>query len=211
MRRLTTPLPLRRWLDRRRHRDGPWGGLLAPAPAGEWVSLDLETSGLDPARDHILTIAAVPVGGDRIHLAQRFEATVRPPSGTGPVADIDAIRHHRLRPQDLAHGLEEHDAVARLLDWLGPRPLIGYRIGFDAAMLDRVVPAITGFRLPNPRIDLAARFRARLHRRNPHAVAGDAGFEAIAGALGVPMLGRHTALGDATTAAACWLALQERG
>ncbi|MCF7221796.1 exonuclease domain-containing protein [Marilutibacter chinensis] len=209
MPRPTIPLPLRRWLDRRRHRDGPWSGLLAPAPTGEWVSLDLETSGLDPARDRILTIAAVPVADGRVHLARRFEATVRPPSDSEPPPDIDAIRHHRLRPQDLAHGLEEHEAVASLLDWLGSRALIGYRIGFDVAMLDRVVPEVTGFRLPNPRTDLAARFRARLHRRNPHAVAGDADFEAIAGALGIPMLGRHSALGDATTAAACWLALQE--
>lgn len=203
--------PLRRWLDRRRHGHGPWGGLLAPAPAGEWVSLDLETSGLDPARDRILTIAAVPVVDGRIRLAHRFEATVRPPCDADAAPDMEAIRHHRLRPQDLAHGLDEHEAVADLLDWLGPRALIGYRIAFDVAMLDRVVPAITGFRLPNPRTDLAQRFRALQHRRNPHAVAGEAGFEAIAGALGVPMLGRHTALGDATTAAACWLALQYRG
>ncbi|AWV05928.1 exonuclease domain-containing protein [Marilutibacter maris] len=205
---MPTPLPLRRWLDRRRHGHGPWGALLRPAPADSWVSLDMETSGLDPARDRILTIAAVPVANGRIGLTERFQATVRPDAGHGPPADIEAIRHHRLRPQDLEHGLEEHDAVARLLDWLGPRPLIGYRIGFDVAMLDRVAPAITGFRLPNPRIDLAAAFRARLHRRNPHALAGDAGFEAIAATLGIPMLGRHTALGDATTAAACWLALQ---
>ena len=36
--------PLTRWWLRRRHGDGEWAGLLAPAPADTWVSLDLEKS-----------------------------------------------------------------------------------------------------------------------------------------------------------------------
>jgi DNA polymerase-3 subunit epsilon len=195
---------LRRWRDRRRHGQGPWGALLAPPPEGEWVSLDLETSGLDPARDQVLAIAAVPVRGGVIHLSERFEAVVKPPAALG----IDSMRHHRLRPHDLADGLEEREAIEALLRWLGPRALIGYRIGFDAAMLDRHAAAITGFALPNPRHDLAHRWRRRDHARRPDALAGDASFEAIAAALDVPMLARHTALGDAVTAAACWLALE---
>ena len=33
----------------------------------------------------------------------------------------------------------------------------------------------------------------------------------MAQTLGVPVVGRHTALGDATTVALCWVALQARG
>ncbi|MBB1059982.1 3'-5' exonuclease [Marilutibacter spongiae] len=197
----------RRWRDRRLHGNGPWAALLAAPPARQWVSLDLETSGLDPGRDRILSIAAVPIVEDRVCLSQRFEAIVRPAVDAAP-PDLDALRHHRLRPQDLAGGLALHDAVAGLLDWLGPRPLVGYRIGFDVAMLDRVVPGITGFALPNRRIDIAARYRARHRHRAPDAAIDETGFEALAAVLGVPQLGRHTALGDATTAALCWLALQ---
>ena len=197
----------RRWRDRRRHGDGPWAALLEEPPPHAWVSLDLESSGLDPSRDRILSIAAVPIVGDRVKLSERFEAVLRPSADAAP-PDLDALRHHRLRPHDLAHGLDAHDAVAQLLDWLGPRTLVGYRIGFDVAMLDRIVPEITGFALPNRRIDIAARFRARHRHRAPDSSVDDAGFEAIATALHVPQLGRHTALGDATTAALCWIALQ---
>ncbi|HBK56253.1 MAG TPA: hypothetical protein DDZ76_08235, partial [Xanthomonadales bacterium] len=52
-----------RWWLRRRHGRGPWRGLLDPHPGDEQVSLDLETTGLDPARDRILRLAAVPVRG----------------------------------------------------------------------------------------------------------------------------------------------------
>ena len=37
---------LRRWWLRRTHGSGPWGALLQAAAAGEWVSLDLETTGM---------------------------------------------------------------------------------------------------------------------------------------------------------------------
>lgn len=197
---------LRVWRDRHRHGRGPWAALLAPPPAGQWVSLDLETTGLDPRRDRILSIAAVPIAGRRIQLGARFEALVRPDPTDAP-PDLNAIRHHRLRPQDLEHGVALHDAVAALLHWLGPRVLVGYRIGFDIAMLDRVVPTITGFRLPHRRIDLVDRFRARARHRQPDAIGGEVDFEHMAAALGVPMLARHSALGDAMTAAACWLLL----
>ena len=62
---------LSRWWLRRRHGDGEWADLLGNPPDGEWVSLDLETTGLDPLRDHILSLAAVPV------------RTMPPRTGTG--------------------------------------------------------------------------------------------------------------------------------
>ena len=68
--------PLARWWLRRRHGGGEWGALLAPTPAETWVSLDLETTGMDPAKDHILSLAAVPVEGGRVRLSQRFERRV---------------------------------------------------------------------------------------------------------------------------------------
>ena len=53
--------PLTRWWLRRRHADSEWAPLLQPAPADAWVSLDLETTGMNPGQDHILSLAAVPV------------------------------------------------------------------------------------------------------------------------------------------------------
>ncbi|HLM52388.1 MAG TPA: hypothetical protein VK325_02070, partial [Pseudoxanthomonas sp.] len=103
-------------------------------------------------------------------------------------------------------------AVRQFLLWLGPRRLLGYHLAFDLAMLAPHVTAITGFALPNPRVELANAFAARERRARPE-VPPNLDFRHIADALGVPVLARHTALGDAATAALCWLALQgaERG
>ena len=194
--------PLHRWWLRRRHGGGPWAGLLQRAPAGEWVSLDLETTGLDPRQDHILSLAAVPVRDGRVWLTERFERRIRPDRGFG----IESIRHHRITPDEAGTGMSVTPAVREFLLWLGSRRLLGYNLRFDLAMLAPHVRAITGFALPNPRVELADAFANRAMRAHPGAPA-DLSFSTITAALGVPVLGRHSALGDATTVALCWLAL----
>lgn len=194
----------RRWLHWR-HRHSPWHALLEPYAGSDWVALDLESTGLDPRRDEIISIAAIPLTRARINLSQRFECLVAP----GRDFDIGSIRHHRIRPSELAAALPPRVAVERLLRWLGNRPLLGYHIDFDCALLDRHVPAITGFRLPNRRIDLMSAWAARERLARPTGDL-DLRFERILGELGVPALARHTALGDALCTALAWCALKAK-
>jgi len=194
----------RRWLAWR-HRHGPWATLFAEAPAGEVVSLDLETTGLDPAQDRILRLAAVPVRGTRVLLSARFERWVAPERDF----DIDSIRHHRILPGDVVAAAAEAVVVSEFLRWLGSRPLLGYCIAFDVAMLDRSVRAITGFPLPNPRIDVAVLDLAGQRRAHPHEVQRRS-LDAILADTGVPPLRRHDALADAVATALAWSVLRSR-
>lgn len=195
-----------RWWLRRRHGGGAWAPLFAPAPVGEWISLDLETTGLDPASDHILSLAAVPVRDGCVRLSERFERTIRPDREFG----IESIRHHRITPDEAASGVSVTTAVREFLEWLGPRALLGYHLGFDLDMLAPHVRAVAGFALPNPRVDLADAV-ARAQRLQAPDAPPDLDFVHICGRLGVPVMGRHTALGDAATVGACWLAFERLG
>jgi DNA polymerase-3 subunit epsilon len=192
----------RRWLAWR-HGGGEWAGLFAAPPGDEVVSLDLETTGLDPVCDRILRLAAVPVRGTRVMLSERFERWVSPGRGF----DIASMRHHRILPGDVADADDEITVVREFLAWLGSRPVLGYCVGFDIAMLDRSVRAIAGFPLPHPRIDLAAVDFAHQQRVRPEA-AQRRDLDAILAAAGIPAIGRHDALADATTTALAWLALR---
>lgn len=196
---------LHRWWLRRRHGSGGWGALFGPAPPGEWVSIDLETTGLDTRRDAILSLAAVPVRGGRVVLAERFETLVHP----GRDFDIDSIRHHRLTPADVADAPQLREVLPGFLHWLGPRTLLGHHLAFDAAMLDGPMRVVLGFPLPNRRAELGQAWLDHCRLADPHAHV-DLSLDAIAGELGVPVIARHTALGDVTTVALCWLALQAR-
>ena len=199
-------VPLSRWWLRRRHRGGEWAALLQPPPAGEWVSLDLETTGMDPARDHILSLAAVPVRDGRVLLSERFERRIH----TARAFGIDSIRHHRITPDEASTGEQITDVVRAFLHWLGSRRLLGYNLGFDLDMLGPHVRAATGFALPNATVDLADEVARRQRQQRPNAPV-NLDFAHIADTLGVPMVERHSALGDATTVGLCWLALQARG
>ena len=198
--------PLSRWWLRRRHRGGEWAALLQPPPAGEWVSLDLETTGMDPARDHILSLAAVPVRDGRVLLSERFERRIHTARSFG----IDSIRHHRITPDEASAGEQIRDVVRAFLHWLGSRRLLGYNLGFDLDMLGPHVRATIGFALPNACVDLADEVARRQRQQRPNAPV-NLDFAHIADTLGVPMVERHSALGDATTVGLCWLALQARG
>ncbi len=203
---MSSQLSIGRWWARRQHGEGEWGALFGTPADDEWVSLDLETTGMDPANDHILSLAAVPVRAGRVLLSERFTRRIRPDRGF----DIESIRHHHITPDEAAAGISVTPAVREFLHWLGPRRLLGYYLAFDLKMLGPHVRAITGFALPNPQVDLADEVLAQQRRRNPDAPA-NLDFQFIADTLGVPIIGRHSALGDASTVAMCWLALRAKG
>lgn len=198
--------PLTRWWLRRRHADSEWVGLLQRAPADAWVSLDLETTGMNPGKDHILSLAAVPVHDGQVWLSQRFERRVQTDRAFG----IDSIRHHRITPDEASAGEPIVEVVRDFLHWLGARRLLGYYIDFDVGMLAPHVRALTGFALPNPLVDLGEEVARRQRQQRPD-VPPNLDFAHIAATLGVPIVGRHTALGDAATVGLCWIALQQRG
>ena len=153
----------RRLRDAWRHRGGRWAPLFGRAPAGEWVAIDLETSSLDVASAQILSLAAIPVAGRRALTSQALRLHVR--SAAAP--DREAIKHHRLRPQDLEGGAELTVALERLLEAIGPRPLLGWCLPFDRAILDRELRPRFDLCLPNPGIDLRDAWERHARRRGP--------------------------------------------
>lgn len=186
---------LRRW----------WRSLASVSPyeEEELVSLDLETSSLDPRSAEVLSIAAVPVRGRQVVLSERFERIVR---ASAPV-DREAVKFHRLLPADVEHGLPPQQAATEFVDWLGERPLLGYCIGFDCLMLERAAQWGGSGLLDNRRFDIREVYRRRRLQRNPDENPAQA-LDEILAVLDVPRIGRHTAVGDATAVGLAFLALK---
>ena len=134
-------------------------------PADEWVALDCETTGLDVRRDQIVSIGAVRIVGNRLLTSQRLELLVRPERAL----KADSVRVHRLRESDVAQGLDPQQAMRRLLDFIGSRPLVGYYLEFDVAMLNREIWPMLGVRLPQPKIEVSAMYYDYKLRQLPAA------------------------------------------
>ena len=179
------------------------------SPPNEWVSLDCETTGLNVSSDEIISIGAVRIVGDKIMTSERFEVLVRPERGVS----ADSVRIHRLREQDVAQGLPVDEAMKQLLRFIGSRPLVGYFLEFDVAMLNRAIWPLLGQGLPQPKIEVSAlyydyKFRQMLpyeQQTNPNI---DLRFTTLMSDLDLPMRDSHDALNDAVMAAMAFIKLR---
>lgn len=194
---------LRRYADRHRHAHGPYGHLFLPYEGGDVVALDCETTGLDSRHAELVSIAAVPVRAGRVCASESMDVHFKPPESLSS----DSITIHRLRPVDLDEGEEIADTLEALLAFIGNRPVVGWCIDFDVAMINRYLRPLLGFDLPNATIELSLLYQKKMRYWQPE-MEPDLRFEAMAKALQVPMMARHSARGDAVTAGLMYLQLQ---
>jgi DNA polymerase III subunit epsilon len=192
-----------RLADHFKNRNSDFKHLFEPYSGSDVVSLDCETTGLDSKLDEVISIAAVRIEGRQVKTGDAFEAMIDHRERLSE----DSIRIHRIRKQDLDEAVDIETAVMALVEFLGNRPILGYNIQFDLKFLDRYTKPMLGFSLPNQVIDLADVYRKSVVKYRPDAVP-HLGFEEILGDLNVPVFGRHTALGDATTVAMAYVKLK---
>ncbi len=209
--RTTAGLPhpwrqLRRLWLLRRLRDPAWRFLLDPPPSREWVALDCETTGLDVRRDEIVSIGAVRIRGNRLLTSERLELLVRPSKASSPAS----VRIHHLRARDVVGGLEPAQAARRVLEFIGSRPLVGYYLEFDVAMLNRLVLPLTGIRLPQPQIEVSGLYYDLKYQQNPDRPI-DLRFATLMKDLDLPTREAHRALNDAVMAGLAFLKLRALG
>jgi DNA polymerase III subunit epsilon len=197
------------WLDRIFGRaaikDPAYRFLFEPGPRDEVVSIDCETTGLDPRQDDIVTLAAITIRGARILASERFEATLRPAARL----KAEAIKVHRLREADLATGRAIEDVLPDLLRFIGGRPLVGYYVDFDVAMLNKHVRRLLGVRLPNARIEISALYYERKYAGAPPEAQIDLSFASLLADLNLPLLDQHDAYSDALATAMAYLKLRD--
>ncbi|HYJ97257.1 MAG TPA: 3'-5' exonuclease [Burkholderiaceae bacterium] len=187
--------------------DPDFGFMYDPPPPDEWVTIDCETTGLDTRRDQIVSVAAVRIAGNRLLTSQRLELLVRPERKLKK----ESVRVHQLREQDVAHGLDPEQAMRRLLAFIGARPLVGYYLEFDVAMLNREIWPLLGVRLPQPKIEVSSMYYDWKNRQLPaHERGGsiDLRFATMMKALELPTRNAHDALNDAVMAGLAFVKLR---
>jgi DNA polymerase-3 subunit epsilon len=179
-------------------------------PPNEWVSLDCETTGLNVRSDEIISIGAVRIVGNRILTSERLELLVRPQKGVS----ADSVRIHRLREKDLEQGLPIDDAMKRLMYFIGSRPLVGYYLEFDVAMINRALFPLLGMGLPQPQIEVSSLYydykfhQLPSYQRQSNATI-DLRFATLMDDLGLPRREAHDALNDAVMAALAFIKLRQ--
>lgn len=179
-----------------------------PPPQNEWVALDCETTGLNVRTDEIISIAAVRISGNRIMSSERLELLVRPEKRIS----ADAVRVHHLREMDVEKGMDPEAALIELMKFIGSRPLVGYYLEFDLAMIDRALFPLLGMGLPQPRHEVSAMYYDYKYRQLPPHQQDrriDLRFATLMEDLDLPMRPAHNALNDALMAALAFVKLRQ--
>ena len=183
--------------------DAPPPATAAPWRDVDFTVIDLETTGLDPGADEIISFATVTVSGGRITLADARYELVRPDR----MPDGDTIRIHGLREADLVDAPPLSERLDELLDAMAGRALVAHVAGVERGFLSAALSS-RGLELPNPVVDTAAMDRElRRQRRSPPAETDPIGLSDLARSLGLPVHRPHHADGDALTTAQAFIAL----
>lgn len=121
-----------------------------PASAVEFLAVDIETTGLNPRRDHILAAGWVPVVAGQIVLADAREVLVRPPSGVNVGQSATA---HGLTDDTVARAVPLADMLPELLAALHGRVLLAHHTPIELRFLRRASRAVFGCGLPLTAVD----------------------------------------------------------
>lgn len=177
-------------------------------PEDEWVSLDCETTGLNPSKDEIISIGAVRIVGNRVLTSERLQLLVKP----SKAISAEAVKVHGLRERDVAGGLDIDEAMRQLLTFIGPRPLVGYYLEFDVALINRAIFPMLGVSLPQPKVEISALYYDWKQRTLPpyqHGASIDLRLATMMNDLALPSRHAHDAVNDAIMAALAFIKLKD--
>ena len=189
-------------LNHRNLKDSRYEFLFDEYSGDEVVVFDCETTGLNPKVDDIISIGAVKVKGNKILTSQSLHLFIKQNS---PISH-KSITIHQIRECDLGSAIERDNAIDKFLHFIGNRPLVGYYLEFDVAMIDRYIKPSIGVTLPNIKHEISAIY---YDKKIPTIPQGniDLRFDTIIADLGIPKLKAHDALSDAIMTAMMYLKL----
>lgn len=96
-----------------------------------YVSIDLETTGLNPKRDRIIEIGAIRV--EQGQIVEEFSTFVDP----GRKLEERITELTGIRDEDLADAPQLDEVFPQLLEFMGELPLLGHSILFDYSFLKK--------------------------------------------------------------------------
>jgi DNA polymerase-3 subunit epsilon len=161
------------------------------------LALDTETTGLDPLRDRIVSLGAVGLHGGELRREPVLDLLINP--GRRIPAASTAV--HGISDRMVQEAPRFAELAPKIMAALQGLALIGHHTVFDLAVLRRAAIAIGIDWQDPPWLDTALLYSALY----PEARVFD--LDAVAQHVGVPVQGRHTALGDALATAEIYLKL----
>jgi DNA polymerase III subunit epsilon len=162
-----------------------------------YTVFDTETTGLDIREgDEMVALGAVRIVNGRLLESECFEQLVKPEC----ILRGDSIRIHGIQPEMLEGQPDIQQVLRSFQRFAEGTVLVAHNAAFDMRLL-QLQEKRTGVKVANPVLD------TMLLSAVVHPAQEKHDLEAIAERLGITIMGRHTALGDAIATAEVFLRL----
>ncbi|PIF04393.1 MAG: DNA polymerase III subunit epsilon [Arcobacter sp.] len=196
---------IKQYFNKRRLTDEKYAYLFDEYEGDEYVCFDCETTGLNPKKDEIISIGAIIIKDNKILHSKKFERFAKTQQPLTP----ESIKIHHIRECDIENALNIDDVIEDFLEFIGNRPLVGYYLEFDCAMINRYVKPKLGITLPNKQSEVSEIYFDQAIKNNAGANI-DLRFDTIMERLNLPMLGKHDAINDVIMTAMIFIKLQKK-
>ena len=184
----------------------PWDSVV-------YWSIDLETGGLDPKNDPIISIGMVPLEQGVIRYGTAWASLVQPQARNG--ISTASIKAHQLVPDEVRNAPPLPDVLREFDRRLGDGVLLVHQASIDVRFLRRAFDEC-GMKWRRPTVvdtvDLLLKLSRKQRFMDPHAREKDPvlNLAAARASLGLPEYQAHDALTDAVSAAELFLVLRRK-
>lgn len=168
--------------------------------SNRFVSISIETTGLNTDKDVILSFGCVAVINDNIIVGDAFEIAIP----QYKYLHDNGITNDFIIESSIPK-LAEPAAIEQLLEYLGNATLIGHRIYFDIEMLNEALSKLECGRIKNEALDIEV-----MHRKLLDITDKSYSLDELSTAYKIPKAERITASDDAYTIALLFLKLKSR-
>jgi len=168
----------------------------------EFLACDLETTGLKPDRDEIVSVGWVVVRSGRVRLAEASELVVRTNRSVGGSATV-----HGLLDDALQNGVRLEEALGAFLAALSSRVLLVHHAPLELGFLNAACKRLYGVPLHAQVVDTLELAARRMRQKGLEAREGDLRLPNLRARYSLPRYRTHGALSDALGTAELFLAL----
>lgn len=175
------------------------------------LAVDVETTGLDPKKDRLLSIGWVPLNGRTIDLAGAREVILRDDELAEGQGVGDSATLHGITDDTLAAGVPAREALEEFLTALQGRAMLAHYAVMESGFLGTLCRREFGAGLKVPVVDTFELERRHMERMGTYPRGEDLRLARVRQRYGLPYYGNHRAVTDALAAAELYLALTAGG
>ncbi len=165
-----------------------------------FVVLSTETTGLNPKKDLILSIAAIGVENNNIIVGDLYDVII---SQKEKISKEDSQNEFLLYTNQKK--ISETRAIQGFIKYLGNAVLVGHRINFDIEMINEALEKLDCGRLKNEALDIEVMYK-KLHDINDKSFT----LEDLSTLFKIPKSDRISTADDSYTIALLFLKLKSR-